>query len=93
MALDVRIFGVLRAVGIMVSPDSIYRQIERELIRKVAKPIGISGAVLDRIPFQKMARSSDNYGDADFVFWHPLNRQSSGVRTKPTDSIVDMNLR
>ena len=56
MALDVRIFGVLRAVGIMVSPDSIYRQIERELIRKVAKPIGISGAVLDRIPFQKKWR-------------------------------------
>jgi hypothetical protein len=53
MALDTRIFGVLKKVGVKVSPDDIYQQVERELIRKVAKPLGISGALLDRVLFQK----------------------------------------
>jgi len=52
MALDTRIFGVLKKVGVKVSPDDIYRQIERELIHRVAKPLGLSGAQLDRILFQ-----------------------------------------
>jgi len=52
MALDVRIYGVLEKVGVKVSPDDIYRQIEKELIEKVAEPLGISGARLDRILFQ-----------------------------------------
>jgi hypothetical protein len=49
----VRIFGVLKKVGVKVSPDDIYQQVERELIRKVAKPLGISGALLDRVLLQK----------------------------------------
>jgi hypothetical protein len=53
MALDTRIFGVLKMVGVKVSPDDIYQQIEKELIKKVAKPLKISGALLDRILFQK----------------------------------------
>ncbi|MGA7189832.1 MAG: hypothetical protein WBY66_15165 [Candidatus Acidiferrales bacterium] len=52
MALDVRIFGVLNKVGVKVAPDDIYRQIEKELIEKVAIPLRISGALLDRILFQ-----------------------------------------
>jgi len=53
MALDTRIFGVLKKVGVKISPDDIYQQVERELIMKVAKPLGISGALLDRVLFQK----------------------------------------
>ena len=56
MALDVRIFGVLEKVGVRVSPVDIYRQIEKELIRKVAGPLGISGGRLDRILFQNYTR-------------------------------------
>ena len=52
MALDVRIYGVLEKVGVRVSPDDIYSQIEKELIEKVARPLGISGGRLDRILFQ-----------------------------------------
>jgi hypothetical protein len=53
MALDVRIFRLLERVGMRVSPEDMYRQIEKELISKVAKPLGISGAQLDRILFGK----------------------------------------
>jgi hypothetical protein len=53
MALDVRIFRVLERVGVKISPEDIYKQVEKELIRKVAKPLGISGAQLDRILFGK----------------------------------------
>jgi len=56
MALDVRIFGVLEKVGVKVAPDDIYRQIEKELIQKVAGPLGISGGRLDRILFQNYSR-------------------------------------
>jgi hypothetical protein len=56
MALDVRIYGVLDKVGVKVSPKDIYRQIEKELIQKVGKPLGISGALLDRILFQNYSR-------------------------------------
>jgi hypothetical protein len=52
MALDVRIFGVLTKVGVKVAPDDIYRQIEKELIQKVARPLRITGGRLDRILFQ-----------------------------------------
>lgn len=56
MALDTRILGVLKKVGVKVVPDDIYREIEKELIRKVATPLGISGALLDRILFQNYDR-------------------------------------
>ena len=56
MALDARIFGVLKKVGVRVSPDDIFRQIEKELIAKVAEPLGISGGRLDRILFQNYSR-------------------------------------
>jgi hypothetical protein len=56
MALDARIYGVLKKVGVKVSPDDIFKQIERELINKVAKPLGISGAMLDRVLFQNYDR-------------------------------------
>jgi hypothetical protein len=53
MALDTRIYGVLKKVGARVSPADIYKQVERELIKKVATPLKISGALLDRILFGK----------------------------------------
>lgn len=59
MALDARIYGVLKKVGVRVSPEDIFRQIERELIRKVATPLKISGAVLDRALFQNYTRILD----------------------------------
>ena len=43
-------------LGVKVSPDDIYRQIERELIQKVATPLGMSGALLDRVLFQNYDR-------------------------------------
>jgi hypothetical protein len=49
MALDTRIFGVLKKVGVKVSPDDIYQQVERELSKKVAKPLGISGIAGSRL--------------------------------------------
>ena len=52
MALDARIYGVLRKVGVRLSPDDIYRQIEKELIQKVAAPLGMTGALLDRVFFR-----------------------------------------
>ena len=51
MALDARIYGVLKKVGVRVSPDDIYKQVERELRQKVAEPLGIPAALLDRILF------------------------------------------
>jgi hypothetical protein len=53
MALDTRIFGVLKKVGVRVSPDDIYKQVEKELREKVAEPLDISAALLDRILFRK----------------------------------------
>lgn len=52
MALDTRIFGVLKKVGVFVSPNDIYIQVEKELREKVASPLGISAALLDRILFR-----------------------------------------
>jgi hypothetical protein len=52
MALDTRIFGVLKKVGVFVSPNDIYVQVEKELREKVASPLGISAALLDRILFR-----------------------------------------
>jgi len=54
LALDARIAGLLEKLGARV-PQPIgrqYQQIERELIHRVAKPLGLSGAQLDRILFQ-----------------------------------------
>lgn len=56
MALDARIYGVLKKVGVRVSPEDIFKQIEKELIQKVAAPLGISGAMLDRVLFQNYNR-------------------------------------
>lgn len=56
MALDARIYGVLKKVGVKVSPEDIFKQVEKELIDKVAAPLGISGARLDRILFQNYSR-------------------------------------
>ncbi len=53
MALDARIFGVLKKVGVRASPDDIYLQVEKELRERVAKPLGISAALLDRILFRR----------------------------------------
>ncbi len=55
MALDARIYGVLKKVRVKVSPDDIYKQIEKELREKVAEPLGIQAALLDRILFRKYA--------------------------------------
>jgi len=52
MALDARIYGVLERVGVKVRPDDIFGYIENDLIQKIAKPLGVSGAPLDRILFQ-----------------------------------------
>jgi hypothetical protein len=52
MALDTRIFGVLKKIGVFVSPKDIYVQVEKELREKVASPLGISAALLDRILFR-----------------------------------------
>jgi hypothetical protein len=60
MALDARIFGVLRKVGVKLSPTDIYKQLERELIEKVATPLRISGARLDRLLFQNYDRISEH---------------------------------
>jgi hypothetical protein len=57
MTLDQRLKRILEGVGATVgdSVDKHYEEIERELIKKVAKP-RLSGGELDRILFQ-------NYGD------------------------------
>jgi hypothetical protein len=54
MALDQRIKKILLAVGAKVpkSIDRDYENIERQLIRKVANPLGLTGGQLDRILFQ-----------------------------------------
>jgi hypothetical protein len=59
MALDARIFSVLKKVGVHVSPDDIYMQVEKELREKVAEPLGISAALLDRILFKQYANILD----------------------------------
>jgi len=56
MALDVRIFQILKRVGLRVSPTDIYEQLEKELVSKVAKPLGLSGAQLDRILFGQYSK-------------------------------------
>jgi hypothetical protein len=56
MALDARIYGLLAKVGVKVSPDDIYKQIANELIQKVATPLKMSGALLDRALFQNYDR-------------------------------------
>ena len=53
MALDVRIYGILASTGVLVSPDDVYRQVEIELVNKVAKPLGLSGGQLDRTLFNE----------------------------------------
>jgi hypothetical protein len=44
---------ILEWVGVKISPEDIYLQVEKELIGRVAKPLEISGAQLDRILFGK----------------------------------------
>ena len=58
LALDVRILGLLKEMGVKVKKGSLdrnYEKIEKELIKKVAEPLGISGGQLDRILFQNAA--------------------------------------
>jgi hypothetical protein len=55
LALDARILGLLEKVRVKIKRGSLdrdYEKIEKELIEKVAKPLNISGARLDRILFQ-----------------------------------------
>jgi thermostable 8-oxoguanine DNA glycosylase len=55
LALDSRILGLLKEVGVKIRKGSLnrnYEKIEEELIEKVAKPLGISGGQLDRILFK-----------------------------------------
>jgi hypothetical protein len=55
LALDARILGLLDKVGVEIKRGSLdrdYERIEQELVEKVAKPLGISGARLDRVLFQ-----------------------------------------
>jgi hypothetical protein len=59
LALDGRILGLLKRVGVEIKRGSLdrnYEKIEEELIEKIAAPNGLSGGQLDRILFQ-------NYGD------------------------------
>lgn len=54
LALDARILGLLKQLGAKIDGniDRSYEQVERELIRYVAKPSGLTGAKLDRILFR-----------------------------------------
>jgi hypothetical protein len=55
LALDARILGLLEKVGVKIKRGSLdrdYERIEEELIEKIAKPLNISGARLDRVLFQ-----------------------------------------
>ena len=58
MALDQRLNNILEGLGAKIdgSINSQYKEIERELINRVAKRSGLSGGQLDRVLFQ-------NYGD------------------------------
>jgi hypothetical protein len=59
LALDARILGLLKKVGVEIKRGSLdrnYEKIEGELIRKVAKPLGISGGQLDRMLFKNYDR-------------------------------------
>jgi len=58
LALDRRLNRIVECLGAKVprSLNKHYEEIERELINKVAEPIGVSGGELDRALFQ-------NYGD------------------------------
>lgn len=57
VALDTRILNILRRVGatiprdVRTNPES-YGQLQEELLNKVCKPLGITGAALDRTLFQ-----------------------------------------
>lgn len=58
IAFDVRIKKVLVACGAKLpeylgTDEATYKSLEAELIEKVCKPCGVTGAVLDRVLFQK----------------------------------------
>jgi hypothetical protein len=57
VALDTRILNILRRFGAVIPRDirtnlNSYRQLQSELLSRVCKPLGITGAALDRILFQ-----------------------------------------
>ena len=55
LALDGRILGLLKKLGVKIKRGSLHRnyeQLEQELIENVAEPSGLSGGELDRILFQ-----------------------------------------
>ena len=53
IALDSRIQGLLAELGVKVrvQTEREYEELEQDLIRKVAEPLKLSGAELDRILF------------------------------------------
>lgn len=60
LAFDTRVLKVLESVGarlpkgVASDPDA-YARLESEIIERVCRPAGVSGAVLDRVMFQKYA--------------------------------------
>jgi len=60
VAFDVRVMGVLRALGLDPPPNATssrrsYERLEAELLREVCAPEGVTGVVLDRILFWNAA--------------------------------------
>ncbi len=60
IAFDVRVLGVLRALGLPLAPNTAssarsYARAEAMLLREVCEPEGITGVVLDRILFWNAA--------------------------------------
>ncbi len=57
VALDSRIQNILQEMGIQTpgafaSSSSLYAQVEKDILEKICKPLGISGVTLDRILYQ-----------------------------------------
>jgi hypothetical protein len=57
VALDTRILNILEHAGAVIPRDirtnqDSYKQLQNELLTKICKPLGITGAALDRILFQ-----------------------------------------
>ena len=55
IALDVRLLNLLRLAGVRVSSktqnhEATYRQLQDALLEQVARPAGVNGVQLDRIP-------------------------------------------
>jgi len=60
IAFDVRVLGILRALGLKLAPNTTssrksYEQLQAMLLREVCAPEGVTGVVLDRILFWNAA--------------------------------------